>query len=211
MSHHKGSRHTGSGHKPRRQCGFTLIEALAAIAVLSIGLVGMAVLMCNMMTGGARSRYMSEAAMLASEKLEDLERYPAADPNVAVTSGTSAGSLSSDVSASVTSNGSTDSVDYFDTIQLSATGGSISETSSGKDANGNTNYTTITHAPTGELTSAISSTLPPPSGDTLAFQRRWTIEKDQPVGGVRRITVLVTLTNPVLVKSVTFQMTMVRP
>jgi prepilin-type N-terminal cleavage/methylation domain-containing protein len=205
------SRHKGSRDRPRRQRGFTLIETLAAIIVLSIGLVGMAVLMSNMMTGGARSRYMSEAAMLASEKLEDLERYPAADPNVAVTSGTSAGSLSSDVSASVTSNGSTDNVDYFDTIQLSAAGGSISETASGKDASGNTNYTTITHAPTGEITSAISTTLPAPAADTLAFERRWTIEKDQPVGGVRRITVLVTLTNPVLVKSVTFQMSMVRP
>jgi prepilin-type N-terminal cleavage/methylation domain-containing protein len=205
------SRHKGSRDRPRRQRGFTLIETLAAIIVLSIGLVGMAVLMSNMMTGGARSRYMSEAAMLASEKLEDLERYPAADPNVAVTSGTSAGSLSSDVSANVTSNGSTDNVDYFDTIQLSAVGGSISETASGKDASGNTNYTTITHAPTGEITSAISTTLPAPAADTLAFERRWAIEKDQPVGGVRRITVLVTLTNPVLVKSVTFQMSMVRP
>src|SRR6266436_1723915 len=144
MSHRKRSL-----YRRHYQRGFTLMETLAAIIVLSIGLIGMAVLMSNMMTGGARSRYMSEAAMLASEKLEDLERYPAADPNVAVTSGTSAGSLSSDVSASVTPNGSTDSVDYFDTIQLSATGGSISETSSGKDASGNTNYTTITHAPTG--------------------------------------------------------------
>lgn len=211
MSHRKRSRHRESGHKPRRQHGFTLIESLAAILVLSIGLVGMAALMSNMMTGGARSRYMSEAAMLASEKLEDLERYPAADPNVAVTSGTSAGSLDSDVSAGVTSNGGTESVDYFDTIQLSATGGSISETASGKDANGNTNYTTITHAPTGEITSAVWSTPPAPGADTLAFERRWMIEKDQPIGGVRRITVLVTLTNPVLVKSVTFQMSMVRP
>jgi len=82
-----------SHHKPNRQRGFTLIETLAAILVLTIGLVGMAVLMSNMMTGGARSRYMSEAAMLASEKLEDLERYPAADPDVAVTSGATAGSL----------------------------------------------------------------------------------------------------------------------
>jgi hypothetical protein len=44
------------------------METLAAIIVLSIGLIGMAVLMSNMMTGGARSRYMSEGAMLASEK-----------------------------------------------------------------------------------------------------------------------------------------------
>lgn len=120
MSAHKPTRHADN-----RQRGFTLMETLAAIIVLSIGLLGMAALMSNMMTGGARSRYMSEAAMLASEKLEDLERYPAADANVAVTSGTIAGSLSSDITATVTSNGSTDSVDYFDTIQLSATGGNI--------------------------------------------------------------------------------------
>jgi prepilin-type N-terminal cleavage/methylation domain-containing protein len=61
-----------SRHNSHRQSGFTLIETVAAIVVLSIGLVGMAVLMSNMMTGGARSRYMNEAAMLASEKLEDL-------------------------------------------------------------------------------------------------------------------------------------------
>jgi len=200
-----------SHHKPKRQHGFTLIETLAAIFVLTIGLVGLAVLMSNMMTGGARSRYMSEAAMLASEKLEDLERYPAADPDVAVTSGATAGSLTSDVTASVTSNGTTDSVDYFDTIQLSSTGGTISETTSGKDASGNTNYTTVDHSPDGSVASSTSSILPTPTADTLAFKRRWTIEKDSPVAGVRRITVLVTLTNPVVVKSVTFQMSMVRP
>src|SRR6266404_2831825 len=121
-----------SHHKPKRQRGFTLIETLAAILVLTIGLVGMAVLMSNLMTGGARSRYMSEAAMLASEKLEDLERYPAADPDVAVTSGATADSLTSDVTASVTSNGATDNVDYLDTIQLSSPGGYISESYWGK-------------------------------------------------------------------------------
>jgi len=184
---------------------------LAAILVLTIGLVDMAVLMSNMMTGGAHSRYMSEAAMLASEKLEDLERYPAADPEVAVTSGAIAGSLTSDVTGSVTSNGTTDNVNYFDTIQLSSTGGTISETSSGKDASGNTNYTTITHSPTSAVNSSTSSSAPTPTADTLAFKRRWTIEKDAPVSGVRRITVLVTLINPVVVKSVTFQMSMVRP
>jgi prepilin-type N-terminal cleavage/methylation domain-containing protein len=191
--------------------GFTLVESLAAILVLSIGMVGMAALMSKMMAGGARSRYMSQAAMLASEKLEDLERYPAADPDVAVTSGGTAGSLTDDVTASVTSNGSTDSVDYFDTIQLSSFGGNISETSSGKDVSGNSNYTTISHSPNGAVTSLTSTTAPAPTADTLTFKRRWTIERDAPVGGVRRVTVLVILTNPVLVKSVTFQMSMVRP
>lgn len=194
-----------------RQRGFTLIETLAAIVVLTAGLVGMAALMSNMMVNSARSRYMSEAAMLASEKLEDLERYPAAATDVAVASGTVAGSLNSDVTATVTSNGSTDNVDYFDEIQLSSAGGTISETSSGKDASGNTTYTMVSHAPDGTVTNTTSTSAPPLGSDTLTFNRRWTIEKDAPVSGVRRITVLVTLTNPVIVKTVTFQMSMVRP
>jgi hypothetical protein len=37
------------------------------------------------------------------------------------------------------------------------------------------------------------------------------IEKDQPVSGVRRVTVLVTLKNPVLAQTITFQNSMVRP
>ena len=149
-----------------RQHGFTLIETLAAIVVLSVGLVGLAALMANMVGGDARSRYMSEAAMLASEKLEDLERYPAADPDAAVTSGTVAGSLTSDVSAMVASNGGTDNVDYLDEIQLSSAGGSISETSSGKDTSGNTDYTTISHVPSGALTSSVSSIPPTPGADS---------------------------------------------
>jgi prepilin-type N-terminal cleavage/methylation domain-containing protein len=198
-------------HKCRRQQGFSIIETLAAIAVLTIGLVGMAALMSNMMTSGARSRYMSNAAMLASEELENLQRFTATAPEVAVTSGSSAGSLTSDVTASVTSGGSTVNVDYFDTVQLSSTGGAIAETYSGKDTSGTTNYTTISHSPDGTIASATSSSAPTPTADTLIYSRRWIVERDAPVGGVRRITVLVTLTNPVLVKSVSFQMSTVRP
>ena len=44
-----------------------------------------------------------------------------------------------------------------------------------------------------------------------AFKRRWIIEMDQPVTGVRRITVLVTLENQQVQPPVTFQMSMVRP
>src|ERR1041385_3023885 len=123
MSHHKVSPKYASRPPATGQRGFTLIESLAAILILTIGLVGLAGLMSNMMSNSARSRYMSEAAMLASEKLEDLERYPAADPDVAVTSGTVAGSLASDTTATVTSNGNTESVNYFDVIQLSSAGG----------------------------------------------------------------------------------------
>jgi len=214
MSHHKTVR------RKNAQSGFTMIETLAAIVVLSIGLVGMAVLMSNMMTGGARSRYMSNAAMLASEELENLQRFSAgpnptdqtgADPEIAVTSGSTAGSLTSDVTATVTASGSTDTVDYFDIVQLSSTGGAVAETYSGKDASGNTNYKTVSHAPDGTITVTTTSSSPAPSADTLVYKRRWIIEKDSPVPGARRITVLVTLTNPGVAKAVTFQMSTVRP
>jgi hypothetical protein len=55
-----------------------------------------------------------------------------------------------------------------------------------------------------------STTQPDPAPDTLQFRRRWVIEKDSPVTGVRRVTVAVLLTSPA-VGNVNFQMSMVRP
>jgi hypothetical protein len=96
-------------------------------------------------------------------------------------------------------------------VQLSSGDGGISETSSGKAAAGNTVFTTITHKPDGTVVSTVGATLPPLAQDTLIFGRRWVIEKDQPLPGVSRITVLVTLKNPVLSQTITFQNSMVRP
>jgi hypothetical protein len=45
----------------------------------------------------------------------------------------------------------------------------------------------------------------------MTFSRRWVIEQDQPVAGVRRITVLVTLMDRTVQPPLTFQMSMVRP
>jgi prepilin-type N-terminal cleavage/methylation domain-containing protein len=197
--------------KPRQERGFTIIETMVAIAVLTIGLVGAAALMTQMLGNSGRSRYMSIAAMLASEKLEDLNRFPTDDPAIAVPAGPAAGSLTADTSQTVTVGANTETVDYFDVVQLSSGDGGISETSSGKDAAGNTVFTTITHKPDGTIVSTVAGALPPLAQDTLIFNRRWVIEKDQPVPGVRRVTVLVTLKNPVLSQTVTFQNSMVRP
>ena len=46
-----------------------------AILVLTIGLVGTAALMSTTVNSTARSHLMSTAALLASEKLEDLGRF----------------------------------------------------------------------------------------------------------------------------------------
>ena len=66
---------------------------------------------------------MTQAATLATEKLEDLNRYPSSDPNVAVTNGTSAGSLTSNDLQDVTVNGVTEAVAYYDEVFFSPSEG----------------------------------------------------------------------------------------
>jgi Tfp pilus assembly protein PilV len=187
------------------------METMIAIVILSVGMLSLAALMSKMTGSTEQSRYMSMAALLASEKLEDLNRISAVDPEIAVNSGTSAGSVSTDVgNQTVTVGGSTEVVDYFDTVMISTGNGVISETLLGKDSSGNATYTTTTHQPDGTVASVTSSTPPDPAPDTLQFRRRWVIEKDSPVVGVRRVTVAVLLTSPA-VGNVNFQMSMVRP
>lgn len=173
--------------KARKQGGFTLIETLVSVVILTIGLVGVASLMSQTVTGTAKSRYMSTAAMLATEKLEDLNRYPTSDANVA-----SGGSITGDVAT------------YNDDVQISAGNGGISET---------TNGNTVTHKPDGSvLTTAGTTAL---GSDAMTFHRRWIVEVNPTingtaVSGVRQITVLVTLMNQPGA-AVTFQASMVRP
>jgi type IV pilus modification protein PilV len=216
--------------------GFTLIEVLVAILVLSIGLVALSGLVAQMAQGTERARFMGLAANLASEKLEDLNRWPvnnlAADPNIYVAAGTTAGSLTSDVGpVSVTSNGYTEYVNYYDDVQVSDTGGTA-DTSGGAGTcgangalsetvttlnNGVVQYLTTYHCADGEMINAPASASPTASeNNAISFHRRWTIEGNPSINGttvnnVRRITVEVTLLNGYLNPPVTFQMSMVRP
>jgi prepilin-type N-terminal cleavage/methylation domain-containing protein len=191
---------SASHPRVRRESGFTLIEVLIAVFVLAFGMLAVAALMSQMNVSSADSRYMSSEALLASEKLEDLNRYPATDANVAP-----GGSLT------------VDKTGYSDQIQMSAgsaasSSGDLVETTTGTDSTGAANYTIIRHSPNG---TAKSQTLPgaPPaaSADMIVFDRRWIIEANTPVNGVRRITVLVSLPNAVSGQQTTFQTTMVRP
>jgi prepilin-type N-terminal cleavage/methylation domain-containing protein len=192
----------------RGQRGLTLIETMIAMIILTVGLLGSAALMSQMNFSSSQSRYMSTEALLASEKLEDLNHWPVTDPAIAVTSGTTAGSLTADTTASVTVGATTQQVDYFDQVLISAGNGTIIETVTSTNAAGNTVYTTTTHSPDGQVVVA-SSTTAPASSDMLVFKRRWIIEKDKPVTGVRRMTVSVTLQNSA--KLAGFQASMVRP
>ena len=54
--------------------GFTLVEILVAIVILSIGLLAMAGLTTGVIRGNALSNRMTTAIMLAQEKMEDIRR-----------------------------------------------------------------------------------------------------------------------------------------
>jgi Tfp pilus assembly protein PilV len=179
------------------------MEVLAATFLLSVGLVSMAALLGGCLKTTRQSKYVSLATALASEKLEDLSRWDSDDQQIYAPSGGTSGSLTSNTSQNVTSSGVTIYVDYYDQIQLSATGGSFSETVSSSSGN----YTTTSHQPSGIISVTTSTTAP----SAVSFLRRWIIEKDTPVTGVRRITVWVQAQDPAVQPPVTFQMSMVRP
>lgn len=195
----------------RRKSGFALIETMIAISILAVGLLGVAALLSQLAGNSTTSRYMSDEALLASEKLDDLNRYPYNDPAIAVPNGTSAGSLSTDTTATVTANGlPPEVVDYFDQVRISSGNGNMVETVLGKDVNGNAQYTTTAHAPDGTITVTKSATPPAVTTDTMTFSRRWVIEQS-PAGmpaGVRRFTVLVSLQSAPV--PTTFQASMLR-
>src|ERR1700754_2048502 len=97
--------------RSRSQRGFTLIETMVSILILTVGLVGTAALMSSSVNMGAHARYNSTAALLASEKMEDLDRFPDNDPLMVP-----GGSLTADVSG------------YNDSVQISSNNGNINET-----------------------------------------------------------------------------------
>jgi hypothetical protein len=204
-----------------------------------------ALLMANVYKFSVRSRYVALATQLASEELEDLNRWPAnysatppyIDPHIAVPAGsntcgiageTCIGSLTQDCDARSTpiTCGTSNQISYFDTVSLATQNGVMTETyqmpclgpPSIGAPNVSGNYVTVSYSPNGVTPgSALNPTLcnvnPPTVG--MTFDRRWVIEQDQPVAGVRRITVLVTLSDQTIrqegLPNVTFQMSMVRP
>lgn len=219
----------------RRSRGFSLLEVIIAIAVLVIGVSAMAALSATMLTRGRQSKYMSLGGTLASEKLEDLNRWSGSfaagvdtsDPQICVQgTDTSEGSLTADTSTAITCGGNTVTVFYYDNVSIDVTNatdcpnptdGCFAETISAVSG-GNTGYYTTYHSPDGTIpaggaTAPVSSTISP---NNLTFHRRWVIEANPlingvAVAGVRRITVLVTLTDQTVKPGVTFQMSLVRP
>ena len=182
--------------KRRHPRGFTILEVLVATFILIVGVVSVAALLGSTLGGTARSGYMNQAATLATEKLEDLNRYPAVDPTVSA-----GGNLTTDTVSAA-------GVPYFDEVYFSPSQGAMEETV-GFLNSGTTQYQTISYAPTGIITTSAATAAGPSSANQIAYKRRWIIEQDQPVSGVRRVTVLVTLENGFVQPPVTFQMSTV--
>jgi Tfp pilus assembly protein PilV len=177
------------------------MEVLIAMFILTVGLTAMATLVAQSLSGTDNARYLGLATTLVSEKLEDLNRWPAADPHVAV-----GGSLSAD--------SATGSINYYDDVDLSNTNGYVSETIASTTGT-TTTYSNVIHNATGYVNTAATTQAPSGSG-IVAFHRRWLIEADPVVNGItltgsRRVTVLVTLTNQAVQPGVSFQMSLVRP
>jgi type IV pilus assembly protein PilV len=59
--------------------GFTLIEVLIAIVILSVGLLGMASLTVGIIKGNSFSGDLTTATTLAQDKMEDLRRKASND------------------------------------------------------------------------------------------------------------------------------------
>lgn len=193
-----------------------MLELAISIVLLMVGLVGVASMFGRIWGSTSYSEYMIQASTLASEKLEDLNRYPNGDPDVVVTAGnTTAGSLTSNTDASVTSNGLTETVDYFDEVFMDPSAGSIAETVA-TGTSPNYTYTTTTHNPNGTITTATSTSLATALTNAIQFERRWLIEANPTIGGtvmtgMRRITVLVSVKNATIQPPVYFQLSVVRP
>jgi prepilin-type N-terminal cleavage/methylation domain-containing protein len=202
--------------------GFTLMEVMVALVVLTIGMISVAFLMADVYKGSIRSRYMSLAATFASEKLEDLCSYSLSDPRAHLAGGSVAWTTNSAGEieptnlgpVSETVSGNTFSVDYYDTVTLNNSSGALNETYeilSGSTveyvtqtftADGLWHWNTTYGYPSAPTTTA-------PSGET--FNRQWLIEANTPVTGLTRITVLVILMDNTVQPPVTFQMSTVRP
>jgi prepilin-type N-terminal cleavage/methylation domain-containing protein len=192
--------------------GFTLVEVMVALVILTIGLMATALLMANVYKNTVRSRYVATAAALASEKLEDLNRFAGSDKRGSL----AGGSLTSDVGPlSATWNGTPVSVDYYDSVTLNNSNGAMNETYEIVAADGTTEYVTQTFTADGLLhwdsTDGLASTPSTNAPTGITFKRRWVIEQDTPVTGVHMITVLVTLMDSTVQPPVTFQMSTVRP
>ena len=74
---------------PQSQKGFSLIEVLISITILSIGLLGLAALQVHAIRGNALGKKNTLAVALAEEKMEEVRNTPYASIGAGTTTETS--------------------------------------------------------------------------------------------------------------------------
>ena len=187
---------------------------MVAIFIFVVGILSFATLMASVNVGTDRFRRYSTATLLASDKLEDLNRYSAASTADTVQTG---GSLTTDQSG------------YYDDVQVQSDNGSITVVTYNPDAGC---YDVFTHTAgttsspgtaSDSGTSPCITSLPATLAGAMSFHRRWLVENPitLPSGtsvDVHRVTVLVTLWSPTTHSAinyqgqpVTFKLSTVRP
>ena len=73
------SKHIQFKNPERSEKGFTLIEVLVAIVILSVGLLGMASLSVTIIKGNRLSNALTTATTLAQQRMEDISLAAEAD------------------------------------------------------------------------------------------------------------------------------------
>lgn len=208
----------------QRRQGFTLIEVLVSMVVLTVGLLSVAALIAGTLQAGTRAKYMSMASILASEKLDSLNKWPSGDtPQTTSTAMTSdptdpnlypGGALTG---PQVCAAGD----QWCDQVTVSESSGADYETEQ-QVVNGVVQQTTIVHTNSGCVGTPVQCGVPQPApGSGSTFTRRWLITANPAISavggggtaatGTRRITVIVTLNDTSASNPVTFQLSMVRP
>lgn len=192
--------------------GFSLIEVMVSIAILAVGLLGVAALISGTMSSGTSARYVNMANVLASEKLDGLNKWPASDGNVACATAT-CGSLTGPATCAAGDA-------YCDQVTMTESGGADYETQT-QIVSGTAQTTTIVHTNTGCVDTPANCGVSNAAGGGSTFTRRWLITMSPTIStsggttatvtGARRITVLVSLNDQSVQPPVSFQMSMVRP
>jgi type IV pilus modification protein PilV len=197
--------------KTERAEGLTLLEVMVSITILSIGLLAVALLVSSTSQSGTRARYMNMANVLASEKLDNLNKYPSTDPNVACAA--VCGALTGPTTCAAGD-------DYCDQVTVNEATGANYETQT-QVVNGASVTTTIVHTATGCVDTPANCGVAAPAGGGSTFTRRWQVTENPTITavaggsttitGARRITVIVGLNGQSAASPVTFQISMVRP
>ncbi|HTU35552.1 MAG TPA: prepilin-type N-terminal cleavage/methylation domain-containing protein [Candidatus Acidoferrum sp.] len=196
--------------------GFTLIEVMVSIVILAIGLLSVAAFVTSTVAMGTRARYMNQANVLASEKLDDLNKLPSTDPNLSCTGAPASGTVCGSLTGGAACSGS----DFCDQVTVNEANGADYEIQT-ENVNGTLTTTTIVHTDTGCVGTPASCGVAAPANAGSSFTRRWEITYDPSINevgggpttatGTMRVTVLVTLNGGSNGIPVTFQMSMVRP